>query len=125
MVLVSVLVAVGQGNDGEGVDRLHQRTLCKGFCYHLTAIVWHCIPDGKKVTQIKGSVNSHHLNTRNLKPATKPLIQSLCHPVVKADLLTLNFFPHQLNNPDIETTATPQTPGPRYVRVAEEANDQK
>lgn len=50
MVLVSILVAVGQGNDGEGVDRFHQCTLCKCICYHLTAIVWYCIPDGKKRT---------------------------------------------------------------------------
>lgn len=47
MVLVSVLVAVGQGNDGEGVDRFHQCPLCKCFCDHLTAVVWHCIPGGK------------------------------------------------------------------------------
>lgn len=48
MVLVSILVAVGQGNDGEGVDRFHQCSLGKCFCYHLAAIVWHCIPSGKR-----------------------------------------------------------------------------
>lgn len=48
VVLVSVLVAVGQGNDGEGVDGFHQRSLCQCFCDHLTAVVWHCIPGGKE-----------------------------------------------------------------------------
>lgn len=38
---------------------------------------------------------------------------------------TLNFFSHQLNNRDSETTATPQTPGPRYARVAGEASYRK
>ena len=47
VVLVSVLVAVGQGNDGDGVDGLHQSSLRECLCHHLAAKVWHRIPDGK------------------------------------------------------------------------------
>lgn len=48
VVLVSVLVAVGRGNDGDGVDGLHQSSLCKSLRHHLTAIVWHYIPEERK-----------------------------------------------------------------------------
>lgn len=47
VVLVSVLVTVGQGNDGDGVDGLHQGPLGQCLCHHFTAKVWHCIPNGK------------------------------------------------------------------------------
>lgn len=84
MVLVSILVAVGQGNDGEGVDRFHQCTLCKCFRYHLTAVVWHRIPDGEKgQILIKASVNSYNLNlihkadARN-KTAYSKFMSSFC-----------------------------------------------
>lgn len=48
VVLVSVLVTVGQGNDGDSVDRLHQSSLRKCLCHHLAAKVWHRIPDGRR-----------------------------------------------------------------------------
>lgn len=44
VVLVSVLVAAGQGNDGDGVDGLHQGSLGDGLGHHLAAEVWHGIP---------------------------------------------------------------------------------
>ena len=48
VVLVSVLVAAGRGNDGDGVDGLHQSSLCKCLCHHLAAKVWHRVPGGER-----------------------------------------------------------------------------
>lgn len=64
MVLVSVLVAAGQGNDGDGVDGLHQSSLRNRLCHHLAAKVWHSIPEGK---ERKGTVSFKrwHIAKRN------------------------------------------------------------
>lgn len=48
VVLVSVLVTVGQGNDGDGVDGFDESSLRKCLSHHLTAKVWHGIPGGKR-----------------------------------------------------------------------------
>lgn len=129
MVLVSVLVAVGQGNDGEGVDRFHQRTLCKCFCYHLTAVVWHCIPDGKKgqilVTQIQGCVISYHLNLVRKSDASNNTADSKFMPSLcksRHSNTFLNLCKDKLNNLDTEAIDTTlQTPGSLCDSVAGEA----
>lgn len=45
---MSVLVAVGQRDDGDGVDGLHQRSLRQGLGHHLAAKVRHCVPVGRQ-----------------------------------------------------------------------------
>lgn len=70
VVLVSVLVTVGQGNDGDSVDRLHQSSLRKCLCHHLAAKVWHRIPDGQREKgrgvgeHIKGNIFTNQLQKR-------------------------------------------------------------
>lgn len=61
VVLVSVLVTARQGNDGDGVDRLHQSSLCKCLCHHLAAKVWQCIPD-RNGENIKGQSSTAFSN---------------------------------------------------------------
>lgn len=47
VVLVSVLVAAGQRDEGDGVDGLHQRSLRQSLGHHLAAKVRHGVPDGR------------------------------------------------------------------------------
>ena len=44
MVLVAVLVAVGEGNDGYRVDGLYQGPLGQGLCHNFTTVVRHAVP---------------------------------------------------------------------------------
>lgn len=55
VVLVSVLVAAGQRDDGDGVDGLHQRSLCQSLGHHLAAKVRHCVPDGRQKQETGGN----------------------------------------------------------------------
>ena len=61
VVLMSVLVTVGQRNDGDGVDRLHESPLRQSLCHHLTAKVWHDVPDRQREGGEYFSINHYIL----------------------------------------------------------------
>lgn len=52
VVLVAVLVAVGEGNDGYRVDGLYQSPLGQGLCHNFTAVVRHAI--SREDTEVEG-----------------------------------------------------------------------